>query len=125
MNSSIFFLRNFPGKQEGIAYTNDTNWFPTPMLLIAGDTRGVESSIRLALSSYDWPLFENVTPIERKVNSKFFTLGLTDTKAAELTYFGGLLYILYNNDMVIRAYDAAGTLVNEWLLPLSVADFVS
>jgi hypothetical protein len=42
-----------------------------------------------------------------------------------MQFFGGLLYALYNNEMLIRAFDYSGNQVNEWDLPVAEASYVS
>jgi hypothetical protein len=111
---------------EGMAYMNDPNWFPDPTLLVASDLRvTTETSSRLELNGFSVPFPISEKLKKRKVNNKLFTQGLVDQKVAEMQYFGGLLYFLYNNDRRIRAFDPNGIMVNEWFLPHSKVGFES
>jgi len=42
-----------------------------------------------------------------------------------MKFFGGLLYVLYNNEILIRAFDYSGNQVNEWAMPVAKASYVS
>lgn len=110
---------------EGMAYTKDPNWFPGPHLLVAADLRTLETELRLELTSLQMPLPDVEKLTERRLNNKFFIQNLRDTKISAMQFFGGLLYALYNNEMIIRAYDSAGNLVNQWDLPVAVKFYVS
>jgi len=121
IGSSIYLLCRRSTKQEGMAYTSDPNWFQFPYLVVAADLRSLDPTIRQQLVGFRLPLPTNEILSERRVNNKYFVQNLIDTKVASMQFFGGLLYILYNNAMLIRAYDSSGNQVNEWNLPVSVA----
>ena len=54
----------------------------------------------------------------RRLNSNWLNQGLTDSKIGSLTYFEGILYILYDNAQVVRGWKLeTGEQVVEWLLP--------
>jgi len=108
---------------EGMAYTNDPNWFPNPYMLVAADLRTLvlQDNLRLALTGYRFPFPSAMRLTERRLNNKFFSQKLENTKVSAMQFFGGLLYALYNNDQVIRAYDYNGNTVNEWNLPVGEA----
>lgn len=105
---------------EGMAYTSDPNWFQLPYLVVAADLRTLNPRLRLELIGFRLPLPTDEILTERHVNNRYFVQNLIDTKAAAMQFFGGLLYVLYNNAMLIRAYDPSGNQVNEWSLPVSV-----
>ena len=48
---------------------------------------------------------------------------MTDTKVGEMQFFNGNLYMLFDNSQVIRAFAPNGIMLNEWVLPVSVAEF--
>jgi len=108
---------------EGLAYTSDPNWFRNPQLLVAADIRDVQKKNRLDMFAYQIPLPLDKKLPEHRFNSKFFTQNLVDTKIASMQFFGDLLYVLYNNAALIRAYDSGGDQINEWLLPVVKENF--
>jgi SPX domain protein involved in polyphosphate accumulation/uncharacterized membrane protein YidH (DUF202 family) len=108
---------------EGLAYTSDPNWFSKPQLLVAADTRDVEKKNRLEMFAYEVPLPLDSKLPEKRFNNKFFSQNLKDTKIASMQFFGDLLYVLYNNAALIRAYDSGGNQMNEWLLPVRKEGF--
>ena len=111
-----------------MAYTSDPNWFSTPRLMIAGDWRdNLNTQDRLDLYGYEVPL--PVPPPkrlpEKHVNSNLFNQNVKDSKIAGMQFFGDLLYVLYNNAALIRAFDSAGNAINEWRLPITAVNSVS
>jgi hypothetical protein len=109
---------------EGIAFIPDENWFSSPTLIVSADERTLDPRDRLSLDAFDFPLPANGTsPIERHLNNKFFVNRLTDTKVGEMQLFNGNLYMLFDNSQVIRAFAPDGIMLNEWALPVSVAEF--
>lgn len=108
-----------------MAYTNDPNWFQSPYLLVAADMRALDLRLRLQLTGFSVPFPAEGEIPERRFNNKFFTQDITDTKVAAMQFFGGLMYVLYNNAKKIRAFDYFGNQVNEWKLPVAVENYVS
>ena len=52
------------------------------------------------------------------LNQKLITNGLKDGKIAGLHYFEGILYVLHDNDKVVRSWEiSTGTLLSEFTLP--------
>ena len=67
-----------------------------------------------------------VTPISLspiKLNDKIFSGTLSDGKVSAMTYFDGLLYLLFDNAQVIRSFDSLGNLVQETKLPVAVEGY--
>jgi hypothetical protein len=55
-----------------------------------------------------------------KMNSALVSKGLLDGKVGDMQYFEGLLYMVFDNDRVIRAFDiTTGQVVQETMLPVS------
>jgi len=116
-------------------YISDPKWFPRKTLLVAGDARFLGSNSlailssdeQLLLSGYGTPLPENETFVNpyTRVNEGIFTNGLLQTKVAAMQHFDNLLYMLFDNAQVIRAFDSSGALLNEWALPVAVVGSVS
>ena len=137
---------------EGIAHVSSPNWFSDkkPRLVTAGVTssKGINS---LHMDSFTVPSppteegiwfgqqgvevessFEDpnnspeVTPISLspiKLNDKIFSGTLSDGKVSAMTYFDGLLYLLFDNAQVIRSFDSLGNLVQETKLPVAVEGY--
>ena len=136
---------------EGIAHVTSSNWFSDkkPRIVTAGVTssKGVNS---LHMDSFTVPSpptegiwfgqpgvevessFEDpnnspeVTPISLspiKLNDKIFSGTLSDGKVSAMTYFEGLLYLLFDNAQVIRSFDSLGNLIQETELPVAVEGY--
>jgi hypothetical protein len=116
---------------EGMAYINDPEWFSDPYVMVAGDLREVvPTNLRLEMTGIRFPFEENTNKqgtklFEKHLNNKFFVQNLDDTKVASMQFIEGLLYVLYNNAKVIRAYNSGGDKVNEWDLPVGAVFYVS
>lgn len=114
-----------------MAFIDDPEWFSDPYLMIAGDLRElVTTDLRLEMKGVRYPFEDNANKhgtklFEKHLNNKFFVQNLIDSKVASMQYIDGLLYVLYNNDKIIRAYNAAGDKVNEWDLPVGAVFYVS
>ena len=133
---------------EGIAHVTSSNWFSDkkPRLVTAGVTSskginslhmdsftvpsptkegiwfgqpGVEEEEPWESSSEDTPIY--LTPI--KLNGKIFSGTLLDGKVSAMTYFDGLLYLLFDNAQVIRSFNSLGNLVQETKLPVAVEGY--
>jgi hypothetical protein len=109
---------------EGMAYIPNENWLARPSLVLAGLTDG----LNLRMDAYDYPLpnstLENpVTLSPFRLNEKIFATTLLEQKVAAMQYFEGLLYLLFDNATVIRAFDSKGNLVQETNLPIAVEGF--
>jgi len=97
---------------EGIAYVNGK-------LYIGGDNSSPTISGEMAV--YEEPeLTNDVTElIGKPVNGRLLAHGLSDAKIAALHYFEGLLYVLHDNERLVRAWDIErGILQAEWKLPM-------
>jgi len=113
---------------EGMAYISSPNWFPQPRLVLAG----LASDHSLRMNTYDFPLPGN-SPVENPItltstglNHNIFSrdLGLSSRqKVAAMQYFDGLLYLLFDNAMLIRAFDSDGNMIQETKLPVAVEGF--
>merc|ERR1740124_365786 len=122
LNETLRWRVNAPNA-EGITYFDDKNWFPVPTTLIAADLRAINRANRLELKSIDFPFpRDNELPTKR-VNNKLFVQGLKDSKVADMQFFDGLLYVLYNKERLIRAYNQLGNKVFDWLLPVAVESY--
>jgi len=108
---------------EGMAYTTDKNWFQNPYMLVAGEQTLANALTHLDLTAFQVPFPTAERLVKRHVNNKFFYQGITDTKVSAMQFFGGLLYALYNHEQLIRAYDSAGVLVNEWAVPVGKRNY--
>ena len=136
---------------EGIAHVTSSNWFSDkkPRLVTAGVTssKGINSLHMDSFtvpspteegiwfgqqgleveSSFDDPnnssevTPNSLTPI--KLNDKIFSGTLSDGKVSAMTYFDGLLYLLFDNAQVIRSFDSLGNLVQETKLPVAVEGY--
>jgi len=110
---------------EGMAYIDDPEWFSDPYVMLAGDLRElVPTNIRLEMTGARYPFEESTSGegtklLSKHLNNKFFVQNLSDTKIASMQFIEGLLYVLYNNEKLIRAYNSAGDKVNEWDLPVA------
>ena len=100
------------------SFTGDTKegiWFEQP---------GVDVEVE---SVFDGPNNSpDVTPISLspiKLNDKIFSGTLSDGKVSAMTYFDGLLYLLFDNAQVIRSFDSLGNLVQETKLPVAVEGY--
>ena len=132
---------------EGIAHVTGVDWFSDKKsrLVTAGVTssRGINS---LHVDSFTgdtkegiwfgqpgveeeevpWANSAEVTPISLspiKLNDKIFSGTLSDGKVSAMTYFDGLLYLLFDNAQVIRSFDSLGNLVQETKLPVAVEGY--
>lgn len=108
-------------KAEGIAFIPGS----PGRLFIAGDRiEKVETdlSARGTIEVYDIPdeafVYNPENPLlGRHLNSNLMNRGLIDSKMSALQYFEDVLYVLYDNDSLVRAWDLNGTLLSEWKLP--------
>ena len=118
---------------EGMAYIPSPNCFARPTLVLAG----LASDYSLRMNTYDFPLPGN-SPVENPItltstglNHNIFSreLGSRDSglssrqKVAAMQYFDGLLYLLFDNAMLIRAFDSDGNMIQETKLPVAVEGF--
>jgi len=118
---------------EGMAYISSPNWFPQPRLVLAG----LASDYSLRMNTYDFPLPGN-SPVENPItlrstglNHNIFSRGLgsrdsglsSRQKVAAMQYFDGLLYLLFDNAMLIRVFDSDGNMIQETKLPVAVEGF--
>jgi hypothetical protein len=94
-------------------------------MLVAGEQTLANAITHLDLTAFQVPFPTAERLVKRHVNKKFFYQGITDTKVSAMQFFGGLLYALYNHEQIIRAYDSAGVLVNEWAVPVGKRNYVS
>jgi len=54
-----------------------------------------------------------------KLSTPVLTQGLLDVKIASMQFFENVLYLLFDNERLIRSFDiSAGTFLNEWRLPV-------
>ena len=118
---------------EGITSIPDLGGGDGPVSLYVGanvDATG-ESMGRIIV--YDIPaknstITENENPVvlrsRGKLNSKTFNQGLKKSKISALQYFEGLLYVLHDNEVIVRAWDLEkGQLVAETKLPRVASGF--
>lgn len=130
---------------EGIAHVSSPNWFSDkkPRLVTAGVTssKGINS---LHMDSFTipsdtkegiWfgqpgvekeeevPWDQQISLLPTKLNDKIFSGTLSDGKVSAMTYFEGLLYLLFDNAQVIRSFDSLGNLVQETKLPVAVEGY--
>eukprot|EP00985_Skeletonema_marinoi_P023848 scaffold16119_cov83-Skeletonema_marinoi.AAC.3 len=112
---------------EGMAYIPSPNCFARPTLVLAG----LASDYSLRMNTYDFPPPGN-SPVENPVtltsaglNHNIFSrdLGFSPQKVAAMQYFDGLLYLLFDNAMLIRAFDSDGNMIQETKLPVAVEGF--
>lgn len=108
-------------RAEGIAYIPGS----PGRLFISGDRVeevGTEVSARGTIEVYGIPA-ENAVPdtenplVGNHLNANLLNQGLIDSKIAALQYFEEVLYVLHDNDGLVRAWDMNGTLLSEWKLP--------
>lgn len=85
--------------------------------------RLLETRLQLDGFSYPFPEDGDDDIPQRRINNKFFTQNLEDNKVAAMQFFGDHLYLLYNNEREIRAFDQLGNQVNKWKLPVAVENF--
>jgi hypothetical protein len=108
-------------RAEGIAYIPGS----PGRLFISGDRVeevGADVSARGTIEIYDIPGKNSVPDPEnpllgRHLNANLINQGLIDSKIAALQYFEHVLYVLHDNDGLVRAWDLNGTLLSEWKLP--------
>jgi len=76
---------------------------------------------RSSIHIYDIPDVNNTEKTLRtvsKLSAKVLNQGLKDSKIADMQYFENVLYILFDNAEVIRAFDlTSGTMLKEWNVP--------
>jgi hypothetical protein len=108
-------------RAEGIAYIPGS----PGSLYIAGDRLeevGADLSARGTIEIYDIPDATAVPDPEnplfgRRVNANLINEGLIDSKISALQFFEHVLYILHDNDGLVRAWDLNGKFLSEWKLP--------
>jgi len=113
-------------KAEGIAYVPGE----PGKLYIAGDRIefvGQDVASRGTIDVYNLPGEFDVIYVDadgeepvligRPLNAHMVSDGLIDSKISALQYFEGVLYVLHDNDRLVRAWDLNGTLLSEWKLP--------
>ena len=134
---------------EGIAHVTSSNWFSDkkPRIVTAGVTSSELGINTLHMDSFTVPSptkegiwfgqpgveeedprasSAEVTPISLspiKLNDKIFSGTLVDGKVSAMTYFEGLLYLLFDNAQVIRSFGSLGNLVQETKLPVAVEGY--
>ncbi|KAL3796444.1 hypothetical protein HJC23_004241 [Cyclotella cryptica] len=101
-----------------------------PKLVVAGDLMSSTSATttvgtnRLSIDVFELDSFDlNATKVKAssKMNSALVSKGLLDGKVGDMQYFEGLLYMVFDNDRVIRAFDTkTGQVVQETTLPVAV-----
>lgn len=107
-------------RAEGIAFVPGN----PGKLYIAGDmveTAGPNVAAYGTIDVYDLPGEEDIVEepllIGRPLNAHMVGEGLTDSKISALQYFEDVLYVLHDNDGLVRAWDLNGVLLSEWKLP--------
>ena len=108
-------------RAEGIAFIPGA----PSRLFISGDRVeevGADLSARGTVEIYDIPGETAVPDPEnplfgQHLNANLLNQGLIDSKIAALFFFEDVLYVLHDNDGLVRAWDLAGTLLSEWKLP--------
>ena len=108
-------------RTEGIAYIPGS----PGRLFISGDRVkevGADLSARGTIEIYDIPgnatVADMLNPLKgRHLNDSLINQGLIDSKIAALQYFENVLYVLHDNERLVRAWDLNGTLLSEWKLP--------
>jgi len=115
---------------KSMAYAPKSTLFEHPVLIIASDkgshaTSGENSFDRLRLDVYDFPLDQSKSALKAnsRLNSKSIARGLNDTNVASMQYFQGLLYLLFDNQQLIRAVDKEGIIVQDVRLPTAEPGF--
>lgn len=58
-----------------------------------------------------------------KLNDKIFSGTLIDPKVSAMSYFDGLLYVLFDNAQVIRSFDHNGNMIQETKLPVAAVGY--
>jgi hypothetical protein len=111
---------------EGIAFVRDDKFFfDGQRLVVAGMNNALE------MNSFSLPLpqsssLENpVNLIATRMNGNLFGANLLDldTKVSAMQFFDGLLYLMFDNAQVIRAFDRLGNMIQETKLPVAVKNF--
>jgi hypothetical protein len=113
-------------KVEGIAFVRDNDFFfDGQRLAVAGmDNTLIMNTFSLPLPESS--LLENPTNlIASRMNGNLFGANLldVDTKVSAMQFFDGLLYLLFDNAQVIRAFDRFGNMIQETKLPIPVKNF--
>jgi uncharacterized membrane protein YidH (DUF202 family) len=105
-------------KGEGIAYVPGAN-ATHGKLFIGGDSSS--STVSAEIHAYDEPLFHKVGEklSGQVINGRLIAEGLMNAKIAALHYFEGVLYVLHDNERMVRAWDIEkGILHSQWSLPM-------
>jgi WD40 repeat protein len=116
---------------EGITFVPDSKESSTVHLYVAGSDRKTQ---RVSVDVYQIPsspdtsngyaTVEVLNLTKRSLNANLLTNGLEDPKIASLAYFEDLLYVLHDNDRLVRSWDVKkGKMLAEWKLPHVVGGF--
>eukprot|EP00977_Amphora_coffeiformis_P000354 scaffold98_cov172-Amphora_coffeaeformis.AAC.8 len=116
-----------PRKEEPELYISGSTPYGAANTMIA--THDIPSLPRLASTLEDETNEENInaepstTPTpslhaNHLLNAKMFVADLVDEKIGAMTFFEGILYILHDNEKLVRAWNVGtGTLQAQWSLP--------
>lgn len=111
---------------EGIAIVHDNNFFFDGHKLIVA---GMDNT--LIMNTFPMPLPESsslenpANLVASRMNNNLFGANLldVDTKVSAMQFFDGILYLLFDNAQVIRAFDHFGNMIQETKLPIPVKNF--
>mmetsp|Transcript_16107 Transcript_16107/g.30423 ORF Transcript_16107/g.30423 Transcript_16107/m.30423 type:complete len:191 (+) Transcript_16107:2601-3173(+) len=112
---------------EGIAFVRDKNFFyDGQRLVVAGMNNALlMNTFSMPLPPESSSLGNPTNLIASMMNSNLFGANLldVDTKVSAMQFFDGLLYLLFDNAQVIRAFDRLGNMIQETKLPIPVKNF--
>jgi uncharacterized membrane protein YidH (DUF202 family) len=109
------------GGQGGLYLTDNSNVGNEKVIVF--ELQGVSES---ADSNDEW--IEQLPRVEltphHALNSRALHQGIDESKIGAMTYFEDVLYILYGNARIVRAWDMeSGNLLSEWALPFVSGGF--
>lgn len=99
-----------------MVYVPTSTLFEQAVLIVASEER---------LDVYDAPLDQTKSALKtiHKLNFESITRGLNDTNVAAMQYFEDLLFLLFDNEQLIRAVDKEGNVVQDVRIPTSESGF--
>jgi len=107
---------------KSMAYAPKSTLFEQPVLIVASEGRNTATS---RLDVYEGPFDQNdsALKINSRLNFKSISRGLNDTNVAAIQYFEGLLFLLFDNEQLIRAVNKEGNVVQDVRLPTAEPGF--
>lgn len=119
-----------PSSVKTMAYAPKSTLFDQSVLIVASERRSTAASEgdgadRIRLDVYDAPFDQNKSALKtnHRLNFKSIARGLNDPSIAAMQYFEGLLFVLFNNERLIRAVDKMGNVVQDVRLPTAERGF--